>query len=74
MSLNPPLNRKLRMGLVGGGQGSFIGRVHSIAACLDNRATVVAGAGAPRGGAEAEAGWAAAIGAASTPRSTATLS
>jgi predicted dehydrogenase len=41
---NGPLNRKLRMGLVGGGQGSFIGRVHSIAACLDNRATVVAGA------------------------------
>jgi len=44
MSINAPLNRKLRMGLVGGGQGSFIGRVHSIAACLDNRATVVAGA------------------------------
>jgi len=41
---NGPLQRKLRMGLVGGGQGSFIGRVHSIAACLDNRATVVAGA------------------------------
>ena len=41
---NGPLNRKLRMGLVGGGQGSFIGRVHSIAACLDNRATVMAGA------------------------------
>jgi predicted dehydrogenase len=32
------------MGLVGGGLGSFIGRVHSIAACLDNRAEVVAGA------------------------------
>jgi predicted dehydrogenase len=32
------------MGLVGGGQGSFIGKVHSIAACLDNRAVVVAGA------------------------------
>lgn len=32
------------MGLVGGGQGSFIGKVHSIAACLDNRAEVVAGA------------------------------
>jgi predicted dehydrogenase len=44
MAINPPLNRKLRMGLVGGGQGSFIGRVHSIAACLDNRAVVVAGA------------------------------
>ncbi len=41
---NGPLKRKLRMGLVGGGQGSFIGRVHSIAACLDNRATVAAGA------------------------------
>ncbi len=41
---NGPLNRKLRMGLVGGGQGAFIGKVHSIAACLDNRAIVVAGA------------------------------
>ena len=41
---NGPLKRKLRMGLVGGGQGSFIGRVHSIAACLDNRASVTAGA------------------------------
>ena len=41
---NGPLNRKLRMGLVGGGIGSFIGKVHSIAACLDNRAEVVAGA------------------------------
>ncbi len=44
MAVNAPLNRKLRMGLVGGGQGSFIGKVHSIAACLDNRATVAAGA------------------------------
>ena len=44
MHINPPLNRKLRMALVGGGSGSFIGRVHSIAACLDNRATVAAGA------------------------------
>jgi predicted dehydrogenase len=44
MSLNPPLNRKLRMGLVGGGQGSFIGRVHSIAAIMDHRAALVAGA------------------------------
>jgi len=44
MGINSPLNRKLRMGLIGGGSGSFIGRVHSIAACLDNRATLVAGA------------------------------
>src|SRR5262245_55188995 len=44
MGINAPLNRKLRMGLVGGGQGAFIGRVHSIAAQLDNYATLVAGA------------------------------
>jgi len=44
MGINDPLNRKLRMALVGGGAGSFIGRVHSIAACLDNRAELVAGA------------------------------
>ncbi len=41
---NGPLGRKLRMGLVGGGIGSFIGKVHAIAACLDMRAEVVAGA------------------------------
>ncbi len=41
---NGPLNRKLRMGLAGGGQGSFIGRVHATAAVLDNRAELVAGA------------------------------
>ncbi|MEM9588551.1 MAG: gfo/Idh/MocA family oxidoreductase, partial [Planctomycetota bacterium] len=44
MSINAPLNRKLNMGLVGGGIGSFIGRVHSIAAGLDNRSVLVAGA------------------------------
>lgn len=44
MGVNAPLNRKLRMGLVGGGQGAFIGRVHATAAVLDNRAQIVAGA------------------------------
>src|SRR5437660_277443 len=44
MGINAPLNRKLRMGLVGGGQGAFIGRVHATAAVLDNRAVLVAGA------------------------------
>ena len=43
MPINPPLNRKLRMGLVGGG-GGFIGRVHALAAQLDGRAELVAGA------------------------------
>ncbi len=41
---NGKLNRKLRMALVGGGQGAFIGRVHATAAVLDNRAALVAGA------------------------------
>ena len=44
MATNDALGRKLRMGIVGGGQGSFIGRVHVTAAVLDNRATLVAGA------------------------------
>ena len=41
---NGKLNRKLRMALVGGGQGAFIGRVHATAAVMDNRAALVAGA------------------------------
>src|SRR5579872_5481037 len=36
--------RKLRVGIVGGGQGSFIGGVHRIAVELDGQAEVVAGA------------------------------
>lgn len=44
MATNGQLNRKLRMALVGGGQGAFIGRVHVTAAILDNRAELVAGA------------------------------
>ncbi|MDQ3332828.1 MAG: Gfo/Idh/MocA family oxidoreductase [Planctomycetota bacterium] len=40
---NGPLNRKLRMALVGGGKGAFIGRVHATAGVLDNRASLVAG-------------------------------
>ena len=35
--------RKLRMGMVGGGQGAFIGGVHRIAATLDQQIEVVAG-------------------------------
>jgi len=36
--------RRLRLGMVGGGQGAFIGGVHRIAARLDGRWTLVAGA------------------------------
>ena len=35
--------RKLRMGMVGGGQGAFIGGVHRIAAALDQQVELVAG-------------------------------
>jgi predicted dehydrogenase len=38
------MGRKLRLGMVGGGQGAFIGAVHRIAARLDDRFEVVAGA------------------------------
>ena len=38
------LQRKLRAGIVGGGQGSFIGGVHRFAVALDGQAEVVAGA------------------------------
>lgn len=37
------VNRKLRMGMIGGGQGSFIGAVHRIAAALDQQIDLVAG-------------------------------
>ncbi|SER03655.1 Predicted dehydrogenase [Faunimonas pinastri] len=35
---------RIRLGMVGGGQGAFIGAVHRIAARLDDRYTLVAGA------------------------------
>ena len=38
-----PWKRKLRMGMVGGGQGAFIGGVHRIAATLDQQVQLVAG-------------------------------
>ncbi len=38
------MRRRLRLGMVGGGQGAFIGGVHRIAARLDDRYELVAGA------------------------------
>jgi len=38
-----PWKRKLRMGMVGGGQGAFIGAVHRLAAQMDGQAELVAG-------------------------------
>jgi len=43
-TINQPLNRKLRMALVGGGGSGLFGRVHVLAAGLDQRAELVAGA------------------------------
>jgi predicted dehydrogenase len=39
-----PESRKLRMGMVGGGRGAFIGAVHRMAASLDGRIELAAGA------------------------------
>ena len=43
---NPPFAaaRRIRLGMVGGGQGAFIGGVHRMAARLDDRFELVAGA------------------------------
>jgi predicted dehydrogenase len=38
------MDRKLRMGMVGGGKGAFIGAVHRIAAAMDGEIELVAGA------------------------------
>ncbi|MDD2762956.1 MAG: Gfo/Idh/MocA family oxidoreductase [Opitutaceae bacterium] len=38
------MNRKLRFGMIGGGRGAFIGAVHRLAAIMDGRAELVAGA------------------------------
>src|SRR5258706_12030766 len=48
MTANPAAsdgkNRRLRLGMVGGGPGAFIGAVHRIAARMDDRFELVAGA------------------------------
>ena len=41
---SPAVRRRIRLGMVGGGQGAFIGGVHRIAARLDDRYELVAGA------------------------------
>ncbi|NBJ10501.1 Gfo/Idh/MocA family protein [Microvirga arsenatis] len=43
-SADQKLTRRLRLGMVGGGRGAFIGAVHRIAARIDDRWELVAGA------------------------------
>lgn len=43
-SQDPSIPRRLRLGMVGGGRGAFIGAVHRMAARLDDRWELVAGA------------------------------
>ena len=40
----PTSSRRIRLGMVGGGEGAFIGAVHRIAARLDDHFELVAGA------------------------------
>ncbi|WP_214648443.1 Gfo/Idh/MocA family protein [Sphingobacterium mizutaii] len=49
-------NRKLRMGMIGGGQGSFIGAVHRSAALLDGKIDLVCGAFSSRPEVSAQSG------------------
>ncbi len=44
MSQGNGADKRIRLGMVGGGQGAFIGAVHRIAARLDDQYTLVAGA------------------------------
>jgi len=44
MAQHPVFSRALRMGMVGGGQGSAIGKVHRMAAALDGQLELVCGA------------------------------
>lgn len=44
MNEQSEIRRRLRLGMVGGGQGAFIGAVHRIAARIDDRYELVAGA------------------------------
>ena len=37
------MNRKLRMGMVGGGTDAFIGAIHRLAAFMDNQIEMVCG-------------------------------
>ena len=37
------MNRRIRLGMVGGGAGAFIGDVHRMAARLDDHYTLIAG-------------------------------
>ncbi len=37
------MSRRLRLGMIGGGRGAFIGAVHRMAARLDDRYELVAG-------------------------------
>lgn len=50
------INRKLRMGMIGGGPGAFIGAVHRLAAQMDGQITLVAGAFSSDGGKSKQAG------------------
>ena len=44
LELNDNMTKKLKLGMVGGGSGAFIGEVHRIASRIDDRFELVAGA------------------------------
>ena len=50
------MRRRIRMGMIGGGPGSFIGAVHRLAAEMDREIELVAGAFSSDAARSAEAG------------------
>lgn len=50
------MNRKLKMGMIGGGKGAFIGAVHRMAAALDGQCELVCGAFSSTPGKSKESG------------------
>ncbi|MGC1479838.1 MAG: Gfo/Idh/MocA family oxidoreductase [Chthoniobacterales bacterium] len=56
MTSNPLTYRKLRMGMIGGGRGAFIGAVHRIAAAIDGQIELVCGAFSSDAGRSLESG------------------
>lgn len=59
--INPTRYPRIRLGMVGGGEGAFIGAVHRIAARLDDRYELVAGALSSTPGAARRSGLAAGL-------------
>ena len=51
------MNSKLKMGMIGGGNGAFIGAIHRAAALMDNRIELVCGCFSSKPDVSLASGW-----------------